>query len=82
MRRIGQVEAKTNGQFIESFESAEEFRKVMPRLDRLAENKNRECVYCVIPFPSSGLVMIHVFLMPEGYIFKNDRRPERKNGKS
>jgi hypothetical protein len=69
MRRIGQVEAKTYGIWVDSFKGAKNFHKVEWKLDVLAKNDGRECVYNVIPFDKGRTVMIHVYLMPKGYKF-------------
>lgn len=77
MRRITQVEAKSRGVFIESFESREKFMAVKWKLDALAQNDGRECAYIVLPFGTEPgqkrIVMYQVFLMPRKYKFLQDR---------
>ena len=67
MRRLGQVEAKAKGVFIESFDYRSEFMAARNALDRLAEREGRVLAYVVVPF--GKLAQYQVYLMQEGYAF-------------
>jgi hypothetical protein len=63
--RIGQVEAKSKGVFVESFDNPDDFSKAKNLLEKLASKMGRT-VACIV-LPVGGIVQTQVYLMPVGW---------------